>query len=387
MIKKLLLIVLPCIIAFSSCTSKKNEQPENGTKTIVIDEIEGDKAPFSNYFKVKKVVVLETRSECLVGEIDKIFVAGNRIYISDSSTKSILVFTDDGEFLFKLHNIGKGPGEYLDITDFQVDDVSQELTLYDIETEKLITYSAEGKFLMERPYKYSASEFVMFDNTMAFYCANSSDAIYMCVNGQCSNFLIEMNDEIIFRACPVARKQMGCYSTINQFNAIQYSHNNVYLTEPLGHIIYTVYPDRIDPEYIIDYGARTIPSDLSDIEVDFNYIYQFNHSITNIYEDDEMLFFEFDKGMLTKGLVMDKQKDSCNYVNTYRNTDNNMLLNLISVKGEHNYLVSLIDPTAFFKDYTKQKSDKISALQKVLKAKLTPENNPALVLYERKINK
>lgn len=139
------------------------------------------------------------------------------------------------------------------------------------------------------------------------------------------------------------------------------------------------------PEYILDYGDKTIPSDLSNIDVDFNYIYEFNHSINNIYGNDQFFFFQFNNKKFTKAVVLNKKSGECAYVKTYRDNKNGMKLKLISTKGKHNYLVSLIDAADFNEDYNKEfnsKKNKITPVQEEMHKTLKPTDNPALILYE-----
>ncbi|MDR3095059.1 MAG: 6-bladed beta-propeller, partial [Bacteroidales bacterium] len=56
-------------------------------------------------------IPLETSPECLIGRIDKIISFDDKYYILDRQTESILVFDSTGKYLFKIAQIGNGPGE------------------------------------------------------------------------------------------------------------------------------------------------------------------------------------------------------------------------------------------------------------------------------------
>ena len=60
-------------------------------------------------------------------------------YIFDKVQAMIFLFDDNGSYITKIHNIGSGPGEYADISDFDID---ADLNIYisSIVGRKIIKY-------------------------------------------------------------------------------------------------------------------------------------------------------------------------------------------------------------------------------------------------------
>jgi uncharacterized secreted protein with C-terminal beta-propeller domain len=65
-------------------------------------------------------------------DISKVENNGDRIYVLDKRGNSIFIFDNDGKYVGKISNLGRGPGEYLYIQDFQVFDGD----IYIMETSK-----------------------------------------------------------------------------------------------------------------------------------------------------------------------------------------------------------------------------------------------------------
>ena len=92
-----------------------DREVELETNVSSLDEIFG-----SRY----KVTPLEFSESSRIGIVNKIVKRDGRYYILHGSSyvagTEILVFDSDGSYLSKLSRVGRGPGEYIDIQDFEV---------------------------------------------------------------------------------------------------------------------------------------------------------------------------------------------------------------------------------------------------------------------------
>lgn len=93
------------------------------------------------------IIPLETDSTCLIGEISDLFFDGNHFYVVDKISGSIFGFDRQGKFLFKIHQLGRGSGEYADLT--SVCFTGERFYIYDPSLEKLLTFDAQGHFMEE----------------------------------------------------------------------------------------------------------------------------------------------------------------------------------------------------------------------------------------------
>lgn len=93
------------------------------------------------------VVRLETTSTFVVGEISKLEIVNDTIYILDKKTKSIFLFSKTGRGLVKLEKIGQGPGEYTEATSMSVD--VNSIYVYDQWQHKVIKYAHNGSLIAD----------------------------------------------------------------------------------------------------------------------------------------------------------------------------------------------------------------------------------------------
>lgn len=105
---------------------------ENNTSHIIIPvDVENSRKDVSFYdvFKSVDVITLETCEDCLIGEVNKIIYADSIYYIFDKRQAGVSAFNKKGRFLFKIQNIGRGPGEYLRIADFEINKYTNSIDL------------------------------------------------------------------------------------------------------------------------------------------------------------------------------------------------------------------------------------------------------------------
>jgi len=78
----------------------------------------------SEILDLVKLIRLETNADCLIGSVGKVQFVDGLYYLLDDFTgcNAIHVFDTLGSHLRSLKRIGRGPGEYKDILDFDVDD-------------------------------------------------------------------------------------------------------------------------------------------------------------------------------------------------------------------------------------------------------------------------
>ncbi|MBE0675204.1 MAG: 6-bladed beta-propeller [Bacteroidales bacterium] len=100
----------------------------------------------SDILDVVKLIRLETNEECLIGSVGKVQFVGGMYYLLDDYTarNAIHVFDTQGNHVHSLKRIGRGPGEYKDILDFDVD-ISKNLFILNsigniIEYDSLLQY-------------------------------------------------------------------------------------------------------------------------------------------------------------------------------------------------------------------------------------------------------
>ena len=94
-------------------------------------------------------IKLETTPDCLLGSTSSfINILLTDKYIFFAMEDNVIFRYDyNGKFYNKINREGRGPEEYGDITSIAIDDVREEVLVYDASSYKLFKYSYDGKFI------------------------------------------------------------------------------------------------------------------------------------------------------------------------------------------------------------------------------------------------
>src|SRR5665648_105250 len=141
--KTIILIILTLFTC--SCGRKSTNETSNADSAIEIDllsEPESTVTKLSEIATNVEYIPLQTTESSLISSfVLKIVSIDNRIYIQNSGLGGeILCFDIDGKFLFKLDKTGRGPEEFLSITDFDVSSDNKILIILSILNHKLLVY-------------------------------------------------------------------------------------------------------------------------------------------------------------------------------------------------------------------------------------------------------
>lgn len=157
----ILCIQLCIIYSCSNITKNKSENKKESYEVtplisndsiIVVDldnAIQTELLYLSSLIKNVHVVPLETKGEILIGRINKLLIHNNQLFILDMTfAKSLFVFNKDGSFSHKIGSIGKGPGEYINISDFSIDTKNNVIYILDSHSQKVNLHdTATGKYI------------------------------------------------------------------------------------------------------------------------------------------------------------------------------------------------------------------------------------------------
>ncbi len=102
-----------------ACNTITIKEEDNRLRTIDIDKVSKIK---QHKINIKKVIPLETGKNSLIAYISEIIIKNNKIYILDIKLNCIFIFDLNGNFLNKVSNKGRGPGEYISIKSFDVNE-------------------------------------------------------------------------------------------------------------------------------------------------------------------------------------------------------------------------------------------------------------------------
>ena len=147
-------ICIVSFILFFSCSVNSGQTIERKEKGLVID-LDNTKINTEDYFlyssiyKNTKTIVLETNESSIIGIMKKMRVYDPYIIVLDSySAKSVFIFDMNGHFIRKIGQVGSGPGEYIQPSDFAVDKEGKVIYVLDSRLNKINKYDlTNGKFI------------------------------------------------------------------------------------------------------------------------------------------------------------------------------------------------------------------------------------------------
>ena len=138
------LIAFCLLIMLISCQNTKKCTTET-SNLITVDLEQVKEYELNQIFKNIEVAALETNDSSLLGHINKILVSANKVFISDKLQKTIIWFDFNGSYLGRLKKIGRGPDEFLDISDFEYNNYNNTLELTDARV--LREYNLKGEMI------------------------------------------------------------------------------------------------------------------------------------------------------------------------------------------------------------------------------------------------
>ena len=115
-----ILSIISLSICFNSCDNV--EKAKDGyDRSINISDLSSAK-PIQNHISEFAYIPLESNERTLFMSADKILFIDGLMYIGDFTTGKILAFDSEGKNRLVLNKHGRGPGEYIGIQSFTVDD-------------------------------------------------------------------------------------------------------------------------------------------------------------------------------------------------------------------------------------------------------------------------
>ncbi len=288
-----ILIFAQITSAFLSCN---NHSPQDENKkftsfaTIRVQQIPLNSSwTVSDAFKEVKFLQLETTVNSSFGRIDRIIFTKEYILILDwLVAKDIFVFDRTGRFISRFASTGKGPGEFLDPTDFFWDQTSQNLVVLD-----------NARFMHYYELKDGRTQFIKTieipKNIEPFEVSQISSGNYLAFicGGTNANLCITIpeltNPEYFF---PYLNRNFS----VELRNGLNDNNGKLLYRKYANDTIFQITGDNVVPHKIIDFNQTIslesllqLPMDKQSIDLDERYL-------VNLYfECDTSFYLKYSK--------------------------------------------------------------------------------------------
>ncbi len=153
--KRKIIVAATLMAGLYSCQSLNGGGGREFPYTINLDKVETVDFPLiSELCNDVQTVILETTNNSLSsGEIRKLVHANDRLYVLDfnpssSNGSSVSEFDMEGRFIKRYGSVGRGPGEYSDLSDFVIDEPNGLMYLLDFRTGRIMSYHLDsGRYI------------------------------------------------------------------------------------------------------------------------------------------------------------------------------------------------------------------------------------------------
>ncbi|SFF09569.1 6-bladed beta-propeller [Thermoflexibacter ruber] len=244
-------------IIFFSCENQKTVENNNEKeKTHIIDLTSLKKEDEALIPPIQSINLLPIKIDTshLIAHIDKIFYYHHKLFIIDPKMKSINVLDTLGSFLYKIGNIGEGPGEYTSIYGITMNKEKEELLLFSMEKRKMIKYALDGRFLEEKDIPLFIYDFLVLHNEELI--------VYLNYNGDEKNnhnlLMLDKNYNIQENYFPFDYKD---YLSISFSGGISLTNDGFLYASALSDTIFQYSSKQFFPKYILKFEGQEIPSE------------------------------------------------------------------------------------------------------------------------------
>ena len=335
------MFIILAFVMCISCGSYNTATMYADADTISIDgATRCDSLIFSDFFKAPKVVLLETKPECVVQNIRSLEIYKEDIYILDDRANKLYIFDGNGKFKRTISSPGRGHGEYMKLADFSIDRTKDIIYLLDEATDEILKFSLDD-------YKFLSSIKAVQDGYLT-YCMQEIDGkIYLNRSSVSEKEKYELR-EIDERN----GKQVGKFLKSDDYNhgwnfPLSLEHSNFYSKNSqspkyiglFSNLIMNVTADGVSAAYIVDSRKFVDKEEVLKMQkiaegklekIDFSGIYSQKriHQISRFIESPSKVFFQYLEGDERNYLVYDKAsgktKTSSLFMDNYV-SDKNMI--------------------------------------------------------------
>ena len=335
------MFIILAFVMCISCGSYNTATMYADADTISIDgATRCDSLIFSDFFKAPKVVLLETKPECVVQNIRSLEIYKEDIYILDDRANKLYVFDGNGKFKRTISSPGRGHGEYMKLADFSIDRTKDIIYLLDEATDEILKFSLDD-------YKFLSSIKAVQNGYLTYSMQEIDGKIYLNRSSVLEKEKYELR-EIDERN----GKQVGKFLKSDDYNngwnfPLSLEHSNFYSKNSqspkyiglFSNLIMNVTADGVSAAYIVDSRKFVNKEEVLKMQgiaegklekIDFSDIYSQKriHQISRFIESPSKVFFQYLEGDERNYLVYDKAsgktKTSSLFMNDYV-SDKNMI--------------------------------------------------------------
>ena len=359
------------ILIFIFYTSCHNNTKTSDHVTELYIVLNDKKVKASDFIEKMEITMLETNDDCLISRASKVKYINEKIYILDGILNKIFIFNKDGSCDTILSKRGIGPGEYLQLLDFNVTD--NELQVMD-HAKAILKYDFSLKNINVEKFNSLSSRFICKNDTVFLW----NEAMGSEVNYYITSINSKNNKARRYLMMPFSKN-------INEFpdprmNTLIMKNDKLYASPSFSNDIYYFSNDDFNPIYKIKFNKNNFPEDKNIHEylrqqhyIDLPYALKYNYYISDKYlifdyyynKRIHYCFYDMISLQLSNGIVIN------DYVEDFRFTPH---------WGNDNFLIDIVNAEHIIKYFSS-----LSIVNNNLK-NIKEDDNPVVIIYTLKSN-
>jgi len=214
-------------------------------------------------------------------------VKNGTYYIADpQGSGKIYLFNANGEYLNSVGEMGRGPGEYLDLTDMIIEN-NGDVSVYSCLQGMLYGYTSQGRFIGNISYPYRARHFAKDVDLNYLYFGDGGGMPYqLYITDQHSHIVDSIWES---RKIPSA----ATFSPVFSWN-----QDTLILCPNYGNEIYRFVGGKPEVSYRFDFGKYAIPAEYFDKEPSEGFAFIMTKTVAL-----KKLFFENQKNAILLAVI------------------------------------------------------------------------------------
>jgi hypothetical protein len=199
------------------------------------------------------ILRLDNQPDAYIPFTSKFILTDQYLLFKNESNQSIIIYDKSGKYISSISKKGRGPGEYLYISDFMFDEKTKEITICD--NDRLKKYSFDGAFLSEQKFDSRISKILRMDNGNLI-----SEKSLPTDNPETNFHLRILSDklEVLAKRLPIIPSGGPGFGIEGQTYRTALNKDYAYFFSYTGDTIYHITANIIKPVYILNYDKPII---------------------------------------------------------------------------------------------------------------------------------
>ncbi|MGM0581321.1 MAG: 6-bladed beta-propeller [Bacteroidota bacterium] len=292
-------ILIVFLVILASCSSNNNNKESVDSKLIKVMENRQDTKDVDLYLDGIKFIDLKTE-DTFFGEISKMKIFKGKIYILDENKRlGLYVYDLSGDLIYEYRNKGQAPGQYLQLTDFIVND-DESVELLDSYLQKIFLINNKGEHQQTKKMSFPASDFIKYKDHYFFHTNNLEISKGEEQKGLLVKSNLDLTDSENLVPIDTAR---GEFILNQRGENFFYWNENAYFMDIFSNEAISL--TSSNPNLKFDFDKKSFPEDFfsknnfPDQGLYLNHIFsnELAWNLTGYYGFDDLLFFKYALGM------------------------------------------------------------------------------------------